>query len=158
SAMIGHDETGEPPGLEARGITKRFGGITALDGVDFDARAGEVHALCGENGAGKSTLIKVLCGLHPAGRHGGTVRGEGRTVSFRSPRDADRAGIAVIHQELALVEGMSVAENLFLGDLPRHGALVDWLGVTRAAAGLLRRFGVDLDPEAPAGTLGVGRK
>lgn len=147
-----------PPRLEARGISKHFGGVKALDEVSLDLRAGEVHALCGENGAGKSTLIKVLSGVHPFGSYAGTIAVEGLEARFRGPRDASRAGIAVIHQELALVEGISVAENLFLGDPPRRGPFVDWARLAREAEALLRRFGLDLDPEAPVGSLGVGRK
>ncbi len=112
----------DPPRLEACGVAKHFGGVKALDGVDFDVRAGEVHALCGENGAGKSTLIKVLSGVHPFGSYAGSIRVDGREARFRGPRDAEHAGIAVIHQELALVEEMSVAENLFLGALAARGA------------------------------------
>ena len=147
-----------PPILESCGVAMHFGGVKALDGVEFDVRAGEVHALCGENGAGKLTLIKVLSGVHPFGSYSGSIQVDGREARFRSPRDAENAGIAVIHQELALVEEMSVAENLFLGHLPRRGVLVDWPRLTREAAELLRRFDVDVDPEAPAGSLGVGRK
>ena len=123
----------------------------ALDDVDLDVRAGEVHALCGENGAGKSTLIKVLSGIHPFGSYAGTIRVDGREARFRGPRDAEHAGIAVIHQELALIEAMSVAENLFVGDLPLRGPFVDWLRLMREANELLERFGVDLDPAAPPG-------
>ena len=87
-------------------------------GVDFEVRAGEIHCLCGENGAGKSTLIKILSGVHPHGSYGGAVQVDGHEVRFRGPRDAARAGIGVIHQELAWLRSMSVAENLFLGELP----------------------------------------
>jgi D-xylose transport system ATP-binding protein len=156
--MSGPGAPGDPPRLEARGVAKRFGGVRALEDVEFDVRASEVHALCGENGAGKSTLIKVLAGIHPFGSYSGTIRVDGREARFRGPRDAGRAGVAVIHQEPALVEGVSVAENLFLGAWPRRGILVDTMRVVREAAGLLARFGVDLDPETPARALGVGRK
>ncbi len=111
--------------LEARGIGKQFGGVIALNNVDFDIRDGEVHALCGENGAGKSTLIKILSGVHPFGSYRGTIRVDGRVARFHSPRNSAHAGIAVIHQELALIEGLSIAENLFLGDLPRRGVRVE---------------------------------
>jgi D-xylose transport system ATP-binding protein len=148
----------DPPRLEARGVSKHFGGVKVLDDVDLDVRASEVHAVCGENGAGKSTLIKVFSGVHPFGSYGGTIRVDGREARFGSPRDARHAGIAVIHQELALVEGMSVTENLFLGDLPRRGPFVDWPRLVRDASELLSRFELDLDPEAPVGSLGVGRK
>ena len=91
------------PLLETRGLTKQFGGVTALSQVDFDLRAGEVHALCGENGAGKTTLIKLLAGLHPHGSYEGELLIDGQPARFAAPRDADAAGIAVIYQELALV-------------------------------------------------------
>lgn len=112
--------------LAARAIVKRFGAVTALDGVSFDLRAGEIHALCGENGAGKSTLIKLLSGVHPHGSYDGEILVERRRVEFRSTRDAERAGIAIIHQELALFPDMTVGENLFLGAFPRRFGRIDW--------------------------------
>ncbi|MFO0890545.1 MAG: sugar ABC transporter ATP-binding protein [Isosphaeraceae bacterium] len=149
---------GGPPRLAVRKVAKRFGGVVALDGVDFDVRAGEVHALCGENGAGKSTLIKILAGVHRHGSYSGSIQVDGHEVQFHDPRDAHEAGIAVIHQELALVEELSVAENLFLGALPRRGPCVDWDRVIRETRSLLERFGMDVDPETPVRELGVGRK
>src|SRR5579864_4364509 len=107
--------------LTARGITKSFPGVIALKAVSFDLQAGEIHALCGENGAGKSTLIKILGGVHPAESFEGTLSIDGAPVRFRSVRDAEAAGVAVVHQELALVDAMTVAENVFLGDEPRRG-------------------------------------
>src|SRR6187401_1925355 len=106
------------PVLRAAGITKRFPGVVALKGVSFDLLPGEIHAICGENGAGKSTLIKLLSGIHPHGSYEGEVIIEGAPATFKSIKDAERAGIAVIYQELALVGEMSVAENLFLGAEP----------------------------------------
>ena len=123
--------SGDKPLLEARGLTKQFPGVTALRGVAFDLRPGEIHALCGENGAGKSTLIKLLAGIHPHGSYTGELRVDDRAVAFRSIRDAEGAGIAVITQEFALIEELSVAENIFLGRAPRcgpGGLRVDWLG------------------------------
>jgi D-xylose transport system ATP-binding protein len=146
------------PILEARGIVKRFGGVTALDGVSFELRAGEVHALCGENGAGKSTLIKLLAGVHPHGSYAGTILIDGAVAAFRSTRDAERAGIAIVHQELALFAEMSVAENLFLGALPQRLGRIDWDEMRRRARELLRDAGIDLDPEARVGDLGVGQQ
>ncbi|MBN8246451.1 MAG: sugar ABC transporter ATP-binding protein [Verrucomicrobia bacterium] len=144
--------------LEARQLTKRFPGVVALDGVSFDLQPGEVHALCGENGAGKSTLIKTLSGIHPAGTYEGEIRVDDRVARFESLQDAETAGIAVIYQELALVDEMSVAENIFLGHEPRRGPWVDWNTAHAEAARLLERFKIQLDPETPVRALGVGQK
>ncbi|RYD80541.1 MAG: ATP-binding cassette domain-containing protein [Verrucomicrobiaceae bacterium] len=147
-----------PPVLSAHSITKRFPGVVALRDVSFDLLPGEIHALCGENGAGKSTLIKLLSGIHPHGSYEGELRVEGKPAEFRSIADAERAGIAVIYQELALVEGMTVAENIFLGKEPRRFGLVDWGQIFRDAKALLERFKVDLDPSMPVESLGIGQK
>ena len=146
------------PVLCAENIVMRFGGAVALNGVSFDLAAGEIHALCGENGAGKSTLIKVMTGLHPAGTYEGSLRVDGAEARLRSVRDAEQAGIAVIPQELALVEDMTVAENIFLGAEPLRGPWIDWDRMFREAARLLERFAVDLDVYSLVRTLGVGRK
>lgn len=151
-------ERHDSPLLAAEGLVKRFPGVIALGGVSFDLRPGEVHALCGENGAGKSTLIKVLSGVHPHGSYEGRVRVRGTETAFRSVRDAERAGVGVIHQELALVGELSVAENLFLGAEPRRYGLIDWLGMHRSARDLLARVGLEVEPDAPVGTLGVGEQ
>ena len=146
------------PILTARAITKRFPGVIALREVSFDLRPGEIHALCGENGAGKSTLIKLLSGIHPHGSYEGELEVGGQPAHFRSIADAERAGIAVIYQELALVEQMTVAENIFLGAEPRRAGLIDWPRMHREAAALLARFKVPIDPEMPVARLGVGQK
>ena len=132
--------------LEMRGIVKDFSGVRALDGVDLELHGGEILALVGENGAGKSTLINIIGGQWPAGSYEGEMLLDGVPVAFRGPHDALEAGIAVIHQELQLVPDLSVAENLFLGRLPRGGTgLVDTAGVylglgwaTRPEAGRAR--------------------
>ena len=144
--------------LAAREIVKRFGGVTALDGVSFELRAGEVHALCGENGAGKSTLIKLLAGVHVHGSYEGEVRIDGAPAAFHSTRDAEHAGIAIIHQELALFPEMSVGENLFLGALPRRRGLIDWDRVYARAAAILAECRIRLDPATRVGDLGVGQQ
>jgi ABC-type sugar transport system ATPase subunit len=144
--------------LSARDVVKRFDGVTALGGVSFELRAGEVHALCGENGAGKSTLIKLLAGVHAYGSYEGEVRVGGETARFRSPRDAEHAGIAIIHQELALFPEMSVGENLFLGALPRRFGLIDWNQVYARAAATLAECGIRLDPATRVADLGVGQQ
>ena len=114
------------PLLRTRNLTKRFPGVIALKGVDFDLRPGEVHALCGENGAGKSTLIKTLSGIHPVGSYEGEIQIEGEPAAFASVRDAEQAGLAVIYQELALIPEMIAAENIFLGQEPTRAGLIDW--------------------------------
>src|ERR1700754_3532252 len=127
----------DKPLLETRGLVKKFPGVVALKGVAFDLRAGEVHALCGENGAGKSTLIKLLSGVHPHGSYEGELLVDGKPAEFRSISDAEASGLAVIHQELALVESMSVAENIFLGDEPLRFGLIDWPRIFSGAKTLL---------------------
>ena len=145
--------------LAARSITKKFPGVTALNEVSFDLREGEIHALCGENGAGKSTLIKLLSGIHPHGSYEGRFDANGEEARFSGIADAARAGIAVIYQELALVEEMTVAENIFLGCEPRRGGFfIDWPRIQKEARDLLQRFKVDLDPAARVSSLGVGQK
>src|SRR3954465_2845619 len=98
--------------LSARSLSMTYPGVKALSGVDFDLKAGEIHALCGENGAGKSTLIKILGGIISFGQYGGRVEFEGNECRFSGPKDALKSGIRVIHQELALCEDLTVAENI----------------------------------------------
>ncbi|MCW2501306.1 MAG: transporter related protein [Frankiales bacterium] len=136
--------------LQAEGITKRYGGVAALDGVSFDLRRGEVHALLGENGAGKSTLIKVLSGSVP--RDEGTVVIDGTAYGELTPPSAVRAGVSTVFQELALVRQLSVAENLFLGRELRRRGLRDKRRMTTEARGALERIGVDLDPRTSLAT------
>lgn len=142
--------------LEARGIAKRFGVVTALSGVDFDVRPGEVHALVGENGSGKSTLLSILAGaLRP---DGGSLFVDGEPQTFGSPGDAHRLGIALIHQEPQVVTHLSVAENILLGQWPRRGGAVAWKQLRRRAAEVLNRLEVDLDVNAMVGELPLGRR
>jgi ribose transport system ATP-binding protein len=140
--------------LAAQGIVKRFHGVLALDGVDFDVRAGEAHGLVGENGAGKSTLIKVLTGVHRP--DSGAVTFEGRPVDFRSPHEAQAAGIASIYQEINLIPTLSAAENIFIGSEPttRLG-MVDWRAMRNSTAALLDRYGIAVDLRRPVGELGL---
>ncbi|GAA4856957.1 sugar ABC transporter ATP-binding protein [Saccharopolyspora cebuensis] len=143
--------------VEMGGITKRYGGVLACDDVDLSVASGEVHALLGENGAGKSTLMKVLSG--DVTDHSGTITVGGRPVSFAKPVDAQRAGIAMIHQELDLVPGLTVAENLYLGREPRTGyGVVDRRLMAARTRELLRRTGIDIDPQRPVGGLRVGEQ
>ncbi|TGP51540.1 sugar ABC transporter ATP-binding protein [bacterium M00.F.Ca.ET.159.01.1.1] len=143
--------------LSATGIFKRFGGITALSDVSLDLRPGEVHALMGENGAGKSTLMKILSGVYTD--YEGTVAIDDQAVRFAGVRDAEDAGIAIIHQELNLVPELSVADNIFLGrEKLIAGLVVDRRASSRAAKTLLERLGIELDPEARVGQLRVGEQ
>jgi D-xylose transport system ATP-binding protein len=144
--------------LELRDVRKEFPGVRALDGVSFDLRAGEVHALCGENGAGKSTLINVLCGVHPAGSYSGELLVDGRPARFRNLHDSAGRGIALIAQELALVPELSVAENLLLGREPSRLGRIDWREVERRAIAALARVGLEVSPDAVVRTLGIGQQ
>jgi galactofuranose transport system ATP-binding protein len=142
--------------LQAVSITKRFPGTLALDAVDFRARAGEVHALLGENGAGKSTLIKVLTGVYP--RDGGVVRLAGQEIRPRSPLDAQRLGIATVYQEVNLIPGLSLAENIYLGRFPRRwGRLggIDRGAMRRGAREAFARLALELDVSRPVGSYPV---
>ena len=137
-------------------INKAFPGVQALQSVDFDLLDGEVHALVGENGAGKSTLIKVLAGVYRP--DSGNIWLRDRQIHARSPRDMMDAGVRVIYQELNLVPGLSVAENLFLGREPTCGGLpgvVNWAQMFRQSEEMLQRFGLPIDPGAKVGQLGV---
>ena len=139
------------------GITKRFGGVHALRGVDLTLRAGEVHALLGENGAGKSTLINILSGV--VTDHGGEISIGGQPVRFAGPAAAQAAGIATIHQELDLVPALSVAENLVLGREPRTRLrTLDRRAMARAAQDWLGPLGARIDPRRPVGSLRVGEQ
>ena len=144
--------------LELRSITKDFPGVRALDGVSFDLRRGEIHALCGENGAGKSTLMKVLSGVHPTGSYGGEIRLRGAPVHFRTLHAAEEHGIALIAQELALVPELSVAENLVLGRLPVRAGLVRWDAVWAEARRALALVGLEVDETRPVKELGIGQQ
>ncbi|MEU8353527.1 sugar ABC transporter ATP-binding protein, partial [Streptomyces sp. NPDC048845] len=141
--------------LRIEGIRKTFPGVVALDGVDFDLRRGEVHVLLGENGAGKSTLIKVLSGVHAP--DDGRVLADGKEVRIHGAQDAERLGIATIHQEFTLVPDLTVAENIFLGRQPRRYGLVDRKRMEAEAAGLLERVGVRVSPRAKVRELGIAQ-
>ncbi|MEU5384772.1 sugar ABC transporter ATP-binding protein [Kitasatospora cineracea] len=140
--------------LTAAGIDKGFAGVHALRGVDLVLRAGRVHALVGENGAGKSTLIKVLTGVHRP--DAGRIELAGRQVAFRTPLEAQRAGISTVYQEVNLVPMVSVARNLFLGREPRRRGLLDVRRMNREAAALLARYGVRAEVSRPLRELGLG--
>jgi ABC-type sugar transport system ATPase subunit len=148
--------TAGPPLIELRGIAKAFGRTTALHGVDLAVRAGEVHALIGENGAGKSTLVKVMSGVVQP--DAGEVRLDGRPVRLGSPLEGDRAGVGLVHQELALLPQLSVAENLFLGhEATRHG-LLDRRAMLRRARAALGELDARVSPEARVARLSVAER
>jgi ribose transport system ATP-binding protein len=143
------------PLLQLQDITKTFGGVTALRGVDFTLLPGEIHGLVGENGAGKSTLMKIIAGVHPD--FSGRFLIDGREVHFRSARDARAAGIAMVHQELSVAPDLTVAENVFLGTQPTNRfGLVQWRRMAREAAEQLKKLGIDADPMARLGDLPIG--
>jgi ribose transport system ATP-binding protein len=141
--------------LEARGITKSFPGVKALDGVDILVRRGRLNALLGENGAGKSTLMNVLAGVFPP--DDGEILLEGKQVQLRTPREAQGAGISIIFQELNLIPQLSIAENVFLGREPRNRlGLIDYGNMDRDARLLLEELDLPVDPRKPVGELRVG--
>ncbi|MFJ8666631.1 multiple monosaccharide ABC transporter ATP-binding protein [Streptomyces sp. NPDC093600] len=144
------------PVLEMRGITKTFPGVTALSEVHLTVGPREIHALCGENGAGKSTLMKVLSGVHPHGSYEGEIHFEGEPVAFKDIRASERRGIVIIHQELALIPHLSIAENIFLGNEQARRGIVDWNDTLRSARRLLDRVGLRENPHTPVADLGVG--
>lgn len=142
------------PMVALEGISKSFPGVKSLDGVSFNARAGEIHALLGENGAGKSTLIKIISGAYVPDK--GTIQFDGVARAWSSPREAKDAGIHVIYQELVLFSELSVAENIFIGNAPRDRfGFVDHAAMIRNAAAILDRLGHQLDPRARVGSLSV---
>src|SRR5215217_971042 len=153
-------ETTAPAGtlaLEMRGIRKVFPGVVALDDIEFDLLPGEVHALVGENGAGKSTMIKIIAGLYR--RDGGTMFVNGEEVDFKSPADSIARNIKVVYQELDLVPGLSVAENVFLGAYPKTGAgFIDWAALRNRTRELLDGLGLRIDPDRPVGELRVAEQ
>ena len=148
--------TGQPGLLRLRGIQKRFGGVHALRGVDFDLAAGEVHVLLGENGAGKSTLMGVLSGA--VAPDAGELRLDGSVRQFASPRDAHAAGIAMIPQELDLVPGLDIAANLFLGQELSRAGVLGHRRMRLAAQELLRHAGVALNAGLPVASLRMGER
>ena len=142
--------------LNMQGIQKYFSGVHALKGVDFNLKAGEVHALMGENGAGKSTLIKVLCGIYK--RDGGTVEYFGQEVNFESIAQSQNEGISVIHQELNMMNDLTVAQNIFIGRESMLGAFINDSQMEAEAQRLFDRMGVKIDPSVKLGSLTVGKQ
>ena len=148
----------ETPILEMKSITKEFPGVKALDNVTFSVRRGEIHCLVGENGAGKSTLMKVLSGVHPYGTYSGEIFIEGELQKFNGIRDSERAGIAIIYQELALIPELSVYENIFLGNEVTNGVVIDSNESISQAVDILKKVGLDVNPLTKIKNLGVGKQ
>jgi putative multiple sugar transport system ATP-binding protein len=141
-----------------RNITKRFPGVVALSDVSMSVQQGEIHAICGENGAGKSTLMKVLSGVYPFGTYEGDIVFQGEPVRFKDVRQSEAAGIAIIHQELALIPELSITENIFLGNEPGRFGVIDWVAAHKRARELLGLVGLNEDPDTQIKTLGVGKQ
>ena len=142
--------------LQMQGIQKYFSGVHALRGVNFELKAGEVHALMGENGAGKSTLIKVLCGIHK--KDGGSVTYFGEDVSFNNIAESQDAGISVVHQELNMMPHLTVAQNMFIGREPKKGIMIDDKKMIADSEAMFRKIGVKIDPTINLGELTVGKQ
>jgi putative multiple sugar transport system ATP-binding protein len=150
----------DTPILEMRNITKEFPGVKALNNVSFRVAQGEIHCLVGENGAGKSTLMKVLSGVYPHGSYDGDILFGGEVQRFNSIRDSERAGIAIIYQELALVPEMTVYENIFLGNEVRSAnrLTIDWNETIKRAMAALAKVRLDVHPDVKVKELGVGQQ
>ncbi len=142
--------------LTMKGIDKSFPGVHALDHVDLELRRGEVHALMGENGAGKSTLMKVLTGIYH--KDSGTITYEGREVEFSNPREAQDAGIVIVHQELNMLGHLTVAQNIFIGREYMKGKLIDDKKMNEEARKLFDQLGIDIDPTETMSRLTVGKQ
>lgn len=151
--------TGEDLVLEVKQVSKSFPGVRALDRVDLTLRRGEVLCLVGENGAGKSTLTKILSGIHRPNPDTEYIRLDGETVDFKNSHEAKARGLVTIYQELSLVPGLTVAENIFLGNLPRtKRGLIDWKTLNTRTADILEELGVDIDPADLVGNLSISRQ
>ncbi|MDE1994106.1 MAG: sugar ABC transporter ATP-binding protein [Rhizobiaceae bacterium] len=148
---VGHGN--DQPLLDMRDIAKRFGTVTVLDGISMTCQAGHVLAICGENGAGKSTLMKVLAGFYRP--DGGEIYIDGRRVQFRHPLDSQRAGVAIIHQELSLLPHRTVAQNMYLGREPTRLGIIDHRKMRADALRVLARLQSKIDPDARTGTLSI---
>ena len=144
--------------LEMRGVGKSFSGVEALRDVNFSVEAGQIHALVGENGAGKSTLMKVLSGVYPYGSYEGSIVFDGEERRFRDVNDSEALGIIIIHQELALIPLLSIAENIFLSHPPARFGVIDRDTVYRRTVELLAQVGLREPPDTPVGDLGIGKQ
>jgi putative multiple sugar transport system ATP-binding protein len=148
----------DTPILEMKAITKTFPGVKALDTVTFSVKTGEIHCLVGENGAGKSTLMKVLSGVHSYGTYDGQIFINGEEQRFNGIRDSEKAGIAIIYQELAMIPELSVYDNIFLGNEIRNGMVIDTNETIKKAKVVLSKVGLNVNPETKIKELGVGKQ
>ncbi len=146
------------PILEMKNITKEFPGVKALSNVSFEVAKGEIHCLVGENGAGKSTLMKILSGVYSHGNYTGDILFNGQIQNFSTISDSEKAGIAIIYQELALIPEMTVYENIFLGNEIRNGFLVNWNETVKRAGEMLKKVKLDVNPAMKVQDLGVGKQ
>lgn len=144
--------------LEMKNIVKEFPGVRALDNVNLKVKKGTIHALCGENGAGKSTLMKVLSGIHPFGTYSGDVVFDGEVCKFSDIKDSERHGIAIIHQELANIPDLSIAENIFLGNERKVHGIIDWEKTGRDAREIMQKVGLSEEPTGKISDLSVGKQ
>ena len=144
--------------LEMRDITKTFPGVKALSNVNLSVEEGEIHAVVGENGAGKSTLMKVLSGVYPSGTYDGTIVYRGQDCHFKGIHDSEHLGIVIIHQELALVPMLSIAENIFLGNEHARFGVIDWNANETRTSALLKKVGLKEDPKTLITNIGVGKQ
>jgi D-xylose transport system ATP-binding protein len=144
--------------LEMRDIVKEFSGVKALNNVSFKVRRGEIHALCGENGAGKSTLMKVLSGVYPHGTYQGEIIFDNKNLLIESIKDAERAGIAIIHQELALFKELAVYENIFIGNEYSNNGFINIPAMLAKTQELLKEMKLDINPYTPVKHLGTGQQ
>ena len=146
------------PILEMRGMTKTFPGVNALKDVNLSVMPAEIHAIVGENGAGKSTLMKVLSGVYPYGSYDGSIQFEGTERRFSGIADSEKTGIIIIHQELALVPLLSIAENIFLGHETARGGVINWFEAFRRTKGLLAKVGLNEHPNTLITHIGTGKQ
>ncbi|MBX4150343.1 multiple monosaccharide ABC transporter ATP-binding protein [Paenibacillus lautus] len=144
--------------LEMRNITKAFPGVKALDNVNLKVREGEIHSLCGENGAGKSTLMKVLSGVYPHGSYEGDILFKGSVCQFKDIKQSEDLGIVIIHQELALIPYLSIAENIYLGNERAEKGIMNWNETMIGAQELLDKVGLSENPNTQVGSIGVGKQ
>ena len=144
--------------LSMQNISKTFPGVKALDQVNLDVQQGEIHAVVGENGAGKSTLMKILSGVYPHGSYDGQILFDGAAAQFAGISDSEREGIIIIHQELALVPQLSIAENIFLGNERATSGIIDWRETNRRTEQLLAKVGLAEAPSTLVDNIGVGKQ